>query len=228
MKRFYEAVTVGNEGTILLDGRPVRTPARELLTLPTAALARAVADEWDAQSKEIDPRTMPLTGLANAAIDRVGADPVAFAAGLAAYGETDLLCYRAEDPEPLVVRQNDRWNPLLDWAERRFDVHFTLVTGIMHQPQPGLTCQRLAAAIAAESPFRLAALSPIVTISGSLVVALAIAHGALDAGQAFDIAHLDELWQEEMWGEDWLAAEARSRRRSDFDVACRFLSLLET
>jgi chaperone required for assembly of F1-ATPase len=227
VKRFYEAVTVGTDGTILLDGRPVRTPAREFLMLPTAALAQAIAMEWESQSKEVDARTMPLTGLANAAIDRVAPDPTAFAAGLAAYGETDLLCYRADEPEPLVRRQAERWNPLLDWAERRFDVHFTLVTGIMHQPQPGLTCQRLAAAIAVEPPFRLAALSPIVSISGSLVIALAIAHGALDPERAFDIAHLDELWQEEMWGEDWLAAEARSRRRADFDAACRFLSLLK-
>jgi chaperone required for assembly of F1-ATPase len=227
MKRFYKTVENGADGTILLDGRPVRTPARAQLALPGKALAAAVADEWRAQGEDIDPRAMPLTGLANAALDRVKPDPAGFAAGLAAYGESDLLCYRAEEPEPLVARQNQRWDPILEWAEDRFDLRFTLVAGVMHRPQSAETVARLGAAIAAQPPFRLAALSPIITISGSLVIALALADGALEPGAAFDLAHLDELWQEEMWGADWFATEARNVRRADFDAACRFLALLD-
>lgn len=227
MKRFYKTVESGPDGTILLDGRPVRTPARLRLALPNVALANAVADEWRMQGEDIDPRTMPLTGLANAALDRVQPDPAGFAEGLAAYGQSDLLCYRAAEPAPLVARQEERWNPVLDWAEQRYDVRFTLVAGVMHRPQPAETLARLADAIAAQPAFRLAALSPIVTISGSLVIALALVDGALDPATAFDLAHLEELWQEEMWGADWFATEARNVRRADFDAACRFLALLD-
>ncbi|RYY36816.1 MAG: ATPase, partial [Sphingomonadales bacterium] len=123
MKRFWKDVTLAERG-IALDGKPVRTPRRAALTLPSDALAEAVADEWRGVGDTVDPRAMPLTGLANAAIDIVAADPPAFAAGLAAYGESDLLCYRAELPAPLVERQAAAWDPLLDWARGRYDVHF--------------------------------------------------------------------------------------------------------
>ncbi len=170
---------------------------------------------------------MPLTGLANAAIDRVAPDPAGFAAGLSSYGESELLCYRADAPDALVQRQAERWDPVLHWAASRFDISFTLVTGIMHRPQPEATVDRLAAALQGFDPFRLAALSPVITISGSLVIGLALADGALDPAAAFDIAHLDELWQEEQWGADELALRAREARRADFDAACRFLALLD-
>ena len=227
MKRFYEKVSAEREGgafTIRLDVRPVKTPARNVLALPNRALAEAVAEEWRAQGESIDPRSMPLTGLANAAIDRI--DPAAFASNLAAYGETDLLCYRAEEPPELVARQDARWNPLLDWARARYDIAFELATGIIHRPQPANTVARLAEAIGARNAFELAALSPLVTISGSLVIALALAEGAISAGDAFDAAHLDELWQAERWGEDSLATQAREARRRDFLAAARFLELL--
>jgi chaperone required for assembly of F1-ATPase len=234
MKRFYKAVTItpavtGAPGTsfgIALDDRPVRTPARALLALPNIALAEAVAEEWRAQGIDVDPWSMPLTGLANAAIDRVAPDPSGFAAGLALYGESELLCYRAGEPPALVARQAAIWGPMLDWAAVRFDVSFTLVTGIMHQPQPARTLERLAEAIAARTPWELAALSPIVTIAGSLVIALALAEGTLDPDAAFDAAHLDELWQAEQWGEDWMAAETRAAHRADFNAACTFLNLV--
>lgn len=226
MKRFWKEVTVADRG-ILLDGRPVRTPARAILTLPTDAMAEAVAEEWRAQGEEVDPRAMPITGLANAAIDRVAADPAAFAADLARYGETDLLCYRADAPPPLVDRQATEWDRLLDWARGRYDIHFTLVTGIIHRPQPKATVARLAEAIATNDPFRLAALSPLVTISGSLVIALALNEGAVTAEDAFAAAHLDELWQAEQWGEDDFALEARAVREGDFLNAARFLTLLQ-
>jgi chaperone required for assembly of F1-ATPase len=169
---------------------------------------------------------MPLTGLANAAIDRVAPEHGAFAAGMAAYGETELLCYRAESPPDLIARQAERWDPLLDWARSRYDVDFTLVEGVMHRPQPMATVLRLGAAVAAASADQLAALSPLVTISGSLVISLALMEEAVLPGDAFDLAHLDELWQAELWGEDDWAMDARDARRRDFLAACHFLELL--
>jgi chaperone required for assembly of F1-ATPase len=226
MKRFYKDVAITPEGGILLDGRPVRTPARAPLILPNPRLAEAVASEWRAQGKDIDPRSMPFTGLANAAIDRVAPDPWAFGEGLARYAETELLCYRAADPPELVARQDEVWSPILDWAQQRYDVHFTLVTGIMHQPQSEEMQTRLAEAVAALDPFALAAFNPLVTISGSLVIPLAHAEGRLEAEAAFNAAHLDELWQEEQWGADELALTARNVRRADFLAAAQFLKLL--
>ncbi len=227
MKRFYKQVSVTTERGIMLDARPVKTPAKATLILPTAALAEEVAAEWRAQDKDILPHTMPFTGLANAAIDRVAPDPHAFAAGLARYGESELLCYRADIPPDLVARQDALWNPLLAWARLRYDVSFTIITGIMHQHQPAEALARLSAAIAARSPWELAALSPIVTIAGSLVIALAVLEREIAADAAFDVAHLDELWQAEQWGEDWMAAETRAAHRAEFVAACRFLNLLD-
>ena len=225
MKRFWTDVTVA-EGAVLLDGRPVRTPARAALILPNAGLAEAVADEWRAVEGDIDPRAMPLTGLSNAAIDRVAPDTAVFAAALAQYAETDLLCYRAENPPELAARQAMIWDPLIDWARRRYDVGFAVTAGIVHQAQAPETVARLSAAVAARSAFELAALSPIVTIGGSLVVGLMLAEHAIDADAAFDATHLDELWQAELWGEDWMAADARALRRQDFLKSAQLLALL--
>lgn len=225
MKRFYTDVAIA-EGAIMLDGRRVRTPARAPLVLPTPALAEAAAAEWRAQGDAIDPRSMPLTGLANAAIDRVAPAPDAFAATLAAYAETDLLCYRADEPPALAARQAEAWDPLLAWARQRYDIDFALARGIIHVAQPEATVRRLASAIGARDAFALAAMSPLVTIGGSLVTALAVAENAIDADAAFDATHLDEVWQAEQWGEDALAQDARQARRDDFGAAARFLSLL--
>jgi chaperone required for assembly of F1-ATPase len=229
MKRFYrEAAPSPEPGgvAILLDGRPVRTPARGALRVPTEELADAIAAEWNAQGGEVDPRTMPLSGLANAAIDRVEPDPAAFARTLAAYGESDLLCYRADAPQALVARQAAAWDPLLHWARRRFDIDFEVAEGVIHRPQPPATVEQLARAVAARSAFALAGLSPLVTISGSLVVALALAEGAIGIDEAWEAATLDEAWQAEQWGEDPLAAEALANRRRDFEAAYFFLTLL--
>jgi len=226
MKRFWKNVTVDAERGIRLDDRPVRTPGRAPLLLPTDGLAEAVADEWRMVADDIDPRAMPLTGLANAAIDRIAIDPVAFAAGLAAYGESDLLCYRADSPPDLVARQAAMWDPPLDWARDRYDVHFEIVTGVIHRPQPEATIGRLGAAIAARPAFELAPLSPIVTITGSLVLALALAERAKEADAVWAAANLDEDWQAEQWGEDDLAVKARETRRRDFDAAAQFLNLV--
>lgn len=226
MKRFYSDVVVTPERGIALDGRPVKTPAKAALILPNVALADAIADEWRAQGEQIEPQSMPLTGLANAAIDRVAADRETFAKGLAVYGESELLCYRAEEPFALVARQNQDWNPILGWAQARYDIGFMLVRGIMHQPQPDETLVRLRDAVRARDAFELAALSPLVTISGSLVIALAVLERAIEPEAAFDAAHLDELWQAEQWGQDDFALDARAAHRRDFLAACRFLDLL--
>jgi chaperone required for assembly of F1-ATPase len=226
MKRFWKTVTVDAERGVRLDERPVRTPGRVPLLLPTDMLAEAVADEWREVTDDIDPRAMPLTGLANAAIDRIAPDPASFAAGLAAYGESDLLCYRAESPPDLVARQAALWDPPLDWARDRYDVHFEIVIGVIHRPQPEATIARLGAAIATRRPFELAPLSPIVTITGSLVLALALAERAMEAEAVWAAANLDEDWQAEHWGEDDLAVKARETRQHDFAAAARFLSLV--
>lgn len=225
MRRFWKVVTVEN-GEVALDGKPVRTPGRVPLTLPTVRLAEAVAEEWRGVGETIDPRAMPLTALANAAIDRVSVAREAFAEGLAAYGETDLLYYRAAEPEPLVARQEAAWDPLLDWARGRYDVHFEIATGVMHRAQPPATVARLRDAVLAVDAFRLAGLSPLVTISGSIVAALALLEGAVDAETVWRAARVDEDWQAEQWGEDVLAVAAEQARRRDFDAGVRFLGLL--
>jgi chaperone required for assembly of F1-ATPase len=226
VKRFYKAATVGDGNAVLLDGRPVRTPGRAPLAVPGASLADAIADEWNEQGETVDPRSMKLTGLANAAIDRVAPAMDAFAHGLAIYGESDLLCYRAEGPAPLVARQAEQWDPVLAWAGSRYDIAFEVTAGIVHKPQPPETVARLAAAVGTRGAFELAGLSPLVTISGSLVIALALAEGAIGLDAAWAAAALDEIWQLEQWGEDAEAAKALAGRREDFAAAARFLSLL--
>ena len=226
MKRFWKEVSVDPDRGIRLDGKPVRTPGKQPLILPNAALAEAVADEWRAvgEGAEIDPRAMPLTGLANAATERI--DPAAFAAALAAFGESDLLCYRAESPDDLVARQAASWDPLLDWARTRYDVHFEIAAGVMHRPQPPATIARLAEAVAARNAWQLAGLSPIVTIGGSLVAALALDEGAATPEEVWRAVELDEDWQAEQWGRDELSLGALESRRRDFNAGVRFLALL--
>lgn len=230
MKRFWkEAAAVPDESGwgIALDGKPVRTPARHPLVLPTEALAEAVAAEWNDAGETLDPRSMPLTGLANAAIDTVGAGKHDFAEGLARYGESDLLCYRAEGPRELQARQEAAWDELLAWGRRCFDVDFETTCGIVHVPQPDATVRRLAHAVAPLDAFRLAGLSPLVTIGGSLLVALAVLEGHIPAERAWEAVTIDEQWQREQWGEDAEAEAALEQRRNDFLAAARFLDLLE-
>ena len=226
MRRFYKHAAVGDGNVVLLDARPVKTPGRAPLAPPSPCLAAAIVDEWNEQGETIDPRSMPLTGLANAAIDRIAPAKEAFAGGLAVFGESDLLCYRAEGPAPLVARQAELWDPLLDWARSRYGIAFEVTAGIVHRPQPPETVARLAAAVDARDPFQLAGLSPLVTVSGSLIIALAVAEGATGLGPAWAAATLDEQWQIDQWGEDAEAVHALANRRADFEAAARFLSLL--
>jgi chaperone required for assembly of F1-ATPase len=224
-KRFWREVTVQDRG-IRLDGRVLRTPGRAELLVPTDALVSAIAEEWRTVEGVIDPRAMPLTGLANAAIDRVAPDVPAFASGLTRYAESDLLCYRADHPASLLARQSGMWDPPLDWARRRYDVDFVVTAGLLPVDQPAETIRRLSAAIAARDAFPLAALSVLITLSGSLVLALALAEGALSEEQAWQAAELDEFWQAEHFGEDSLATAAREGKRRDFRAAAGFLTLL--
>lgn len=228
MKRFYKQAAVTGDGPfgVTLDGRPLRTPARAALAVPTRALAESIAAEWNAQGEEIHPRTMPLTGLSNAAIDRVAPDPAAFADGLSVFAENELLAYRAEHPPVLVAHQAVQWDPWLAWARARYDIDFTLVAGIIHAPQPPATLARLAAAYRAFNAFRLAALNPVVTISGSAIIGLAVVEGVMDAKTAWAVGHLDELWQAELWGKDPLAEAGHAERQGDLGAAVSMLRLL--
>ena len=230
MKRFWTAADVIRESDgwgVSLDGRPLRTPARASLEVPSEVLARAIADEWNGAEGEVDPRHMPLTGLANAAVDRIAPDKAAFAASLTRYAEADLACYRADGPQALVERQSKAWDPLLDWARRRFDVDFQTTCGLVHVPQPPATVDRLGHAVAALDPFRLAGLSPLVTIGGSLIAALAVIEKAITPVDAWDAVSLDDRWQLDQWGSDTEAEQVLANRRRDFLAAAQFLDLLD-
>ena len=229
MKRFWTEVALApQEGgwSILLDGKAIRTPAKALLWVPSKALAEAIAEEWRSVPDEIDPRSMPLTGLANAAIDRIAPEKQSFAGGLARFGEADLACYRSEWPPELVSRQETSWDELLAWARRRYDVDFSTTTGLLHVPQAQSTIERLDQAVAELDPFHLAGLSPLVTTGGSLIAALAVLEKAITAQSAWQAVSIDERWQLEQWGGDKEAETALENRRKDFLAGARFLDLL--
>lgn len=227
MKRFWREVAVFGDGSfgVALDGRAVRTPARSPLLLPTRALAQAVAGEWDAVSGEVMSTAMPLTGLANAALDLMTADPDGHAMRLGDYAGSDLLCYRAEGPAPLVARQAAAWDPVLAWARQRFDIGFVVTTGVLPVQQPPAAVPRVAAALGALGPFGLAACAQLVPLSGSALLALALVEGVLDAEAAWAAATLDEAWSAENWGADDDAAAALGLKAAAFMAAHRFLVL---
>jgi chaperone required for assembly of F1-ATPase len=230
VKRFWKEVSVERESSgwaIRLDERPVRTPARASLVVPSEPLAEAIADEWRPVGEMIDSRAMPLTGLANAAIDRIAPEPHAFVAGIATYAEADLACYRSDWPPELVSRQAQSWEELLAWGRRRYDVDFSTTSGLLHVPQPQATIDRLSQAVAELDAFHLAGLSPLVTAGGSLLAALAVLEKALTPEEAWDAVSIDDRWQLEQWGADSEARAALENRRKDFLAAARFLDLLE-
>lgn len=229
MKRFWAAATVAPRDCghgVELDGRPLRTPGRVELVLPAAPLAAAVAAEWAAARHEISAGALLLTGIANAAVDIVAADPKGFAASLALYAESDLTCYRAEGPQPLVARQVAAWEQPLKAIEARHGLLFRRTAGVMHVPQPEDTLERLRAVLDGLSPWQLAPLQPLVTLSGSVVLGLSVLHGLVEAQTAFAAAHVDDLWQAEQWGSDAQAEADRAGRWQQFAAAARFLSLL--
>lgn len=228
-KRFWKAAQVEPEGEgwgVRLDGRPVRTPSGHLLVAPTRALAEATAQEWDAQGERLDPRTMPLTRSLNTVIERVAPRPDEVADAIAAYGEADLLCYRAPHPQALADRQAEAWDPWLDWAERRHGARMVRAEGVMHVDQPPESVEALRQAARAHGPFQLAALHEFVTLSGSLILGLAVAEGALPAEEGWRLSRIDEEYQIEQWGEDAEAAARAETRRKDFLAARRLMDLL--
>ncbi len=228
MKRFWtsaEAVEHAEGWRVALDGRPLRTPAGQPLTVPTGSLAAAIASEWAGVTGTVDPARLRLTGIANAAIDQVAPDPAGFAATLAPYADTDLLCYRAEAPAELAAAQAAEWDPPLDAFADRHGVDFVRVAGVMHAAQPTLTRDVLVRRLTAHDPFALAALNIAITTTGSLVLALLVADHRWDADAAWSAATLDERWQRERWGTDQDALDRSAAVKRQFDAAVRLMAL---
>jgi chaperone required for assembly of F1-ATPase len=227
-RRFYKDVSVGGTRPyhILLDGRPVKTPKKRALALPTSALAEAVAEEWRRQQSKIDPRRMPLTRFANTAIDAVSDSLDAVAGDIVAYVGSDLLCYRAETPEELARLQAEHWDPILAWAEKALGTQFKVVTGVVHVRQPEAALAAVAAALIPHDAFRLTGLHVLTTLTGSGLLTLAVARGVIGADAAWTAAHVDEDYQISLWGEDAEAAARRRGRREEFDAAYCWLTLL--
>ncbi|HZP78322.1 MAG TPA: ATP12 family protein [Pseudolabrys sp.] len=226
-KRFYKEASAGEADDsfpVLLDGRPVRTPARRALAAPSRALAQAIADEWNAQQEVVDPARMPLTRLANAIIDAVADKSDAVNAEIGKYLASDLLFYRAEGPEGLLAAQAQHWDPVLTWAHEALGAHFVLAQGVVHVAQPQAA---LAAAIAAipRDPWRLGALSTVTSLTGSALLALALAADQLSVDAAWAAAHVDEDWQMAQWGRDTLALERRAFRFAEMQAAATVLRL---
>lgn len=229
-KRFWTAATVSPAPggfAVALDGRPVRTPAKTPLVVPTEAVAQAIAAEWDAQTGLVRPDTMPFTRTANSALDKVAPQFDAVVDNLASYGGTDLLCYRATDPQALIDRQDAGWNPLLDWAADAHDARLRTVPGVIFVAQDAGALARLHGAVAAQSSFQIAAFHDLVAISGSLILALAVTAGRLTADAAFDLSRIDEHWQAELWGIDEDAAVLESLKKQAFTLAARFHALCD-
>ncbi|KAA0970854.1 ATPase [Aureimonas fodinaquatilis] len=223
-KRFYKTASfvIAEPGrfNILLDERPVRTPARNVLHVTNARVAEKIVQEWNAQEERINPQTMPLTRLANTVIDGVMANPEPVKQDLANYIETDLLFYRAEGPERLIEKQKSGWDPVVKWASDRVGNEFRSTAGVMHISQSD---EALAGfwqiADRLDDPFVIAALHQLVTITGSAILGFAVLEGRLSAEAAFELSQIDEDWNIELWGEDEEAADRRRRRHADAAAA---------
>lgn len=228
-KRFWKEAHVAPDGDgwqVTLDGRVLRSPAKAALRLPTRAMAEAVAAEWDAQEGEIAPLTMPVTRAANAAIDKVIPQRAEVIAMLADYGGTDLICYRAESPESLIVDQAAGWDPLLDWATDRYGARLICSEGVVPVAQDPAALARLAAPLHAADAFALTALYDLVTLSGSLVLGLAVAEGRLRPEEGWALSRIDESWQQAQWGQDAEAKAESAAKARQFCNAWNLLTLL--
>jgi chaperone required for assembly of F1-ATPase len=228
-KRFFRAATIGPEvdgvTPVLLDGKPVRTPGRRRLAAPTSALADAIAEEWEAQREQIDPFSMPLTRLANSIIDGVVEARAAVADDVAKYLTSDLVLYRAAEPEALVARQQAAWDPVLAWMHERAGARFVLTQGVVHVAQPAGAIVA-ARALIPDDAWRLGAVHAMTTLTGSAVIALAVLLGRLAVDEAWAAAHVDEDWNRAQWGDDPLEAERRAFREAEMRAAGRVLNLL--
>ncbi|HAV07785.1 MAG TPA: ATPase [Rhodobacteraceae bacterium] len=229
-KRFWKealAVKCDHGWTVELDGRAVKTPAKAALVVPTQAMAEAIAEEWRAQEATVDPRTMPVTRAANSAIDKVVPQRAEVVALIAAYGGSDLLCYRATSPKELIERQAAGWNQWLDWAAQNLGATLQTGHGVMHIAQNARALEILHEKVAAFDEFSIAALHDLVGLSGSLVLGLAVCARALPPEDAWSISRIDEDWQAELWGIDEDAERLAALKRLDFLHAFRFLTLLD-
>jgi chaperone required for assembly of F1-ATPase len=227
-RRFYRAVSVDKQPdgyAVLLDGRPVKTPARRTLAAPAQALAQALADEWAAQREVVDPAAMPLTRLANSIIDGVADAPAAVKAEVAKFLRSDLVCYRAGSPDGLVERQAQHWDPLIAWARDALGARFVLGEGVVFVKQPEQAVAAAARAVP-EEPWRLGALSAVTTLTGSALIALALAQGRLSTEDAWAAAHVDEDWNMHQWGRDEQALERGAKREAEMRAAASVLALL--
>ena len=227
-KRFYKQVSVERADggfAVALDGRPVKTPLKRALVMPGEAMAQAVAGEWDAQGTHVNPAAMILTKLANTAIDRVAGDEARIIGEIVEFAGSDLICYRADRPEGLVSRQAEHWDPVLGWARDLHGCKFVCVAGVMHAKQPAASLDALRTQLAAEDAYRLTAIHNLTTLTGSALIAMKLAAGALSGEDAWTAAHVDEDWQIEEWGEDEEAQARRAVRKADFDATVRFLGM---
>ncbi|MCW1951226.1 MAG: ATPase [Octadecabacter sp.] len=227
-KRFWTDVNVIEQDggfAVQLDTRPVKTPAKAPLVVPSRDMGEAIAEEWRAVVEKIDPNVMPFTRSANAAIDKVAIQFNEVAAMLAAYGGSDLLCYRADSPEKLVARQSEGWDPLLDWAHETFGGRLVHTQGIMPVEQDETALATLTAPLFSASPFELAAFHDLIAMSGSLVLALAVTQRRLSAPDAWELSRIDETWQAEQWGVDDDAAQVAEIKRTAFMHAARFYQM---
>lgn len=229
LKRFYKNVSIGETAggfAVLLDGKAVKTPATKPLMLPNFAIVAKVAEEWNGQGERIDPATMPLTRLAHVAIDAVADAPEPVIGEIVKYAGTDLLFYRAGEPEGLIAAQNEKWNPIIDWAGETLNARFVLAEGIVHVPQSATALAAVRKrALALPRPFALAAAASATNLSGSALIALALSAGVLAADEAWVAAHVDEDWNIRQWGEDTEVAARRIARRAEFDAAATMLAL---
>jgi chaperone required for assembly of F1-ATPase len=231
MKRFYKEVSVApSEGgyCILLDGKPVKTPARNQLALPTEALAAAIAAEWQGQDDNIIATTMPLLRLANTVIDGVAVNRADVIAAILRFGENDLLCYRAHQPPALAARQREGWDPLLDWVRQRHGAHMKVVEGMAHIDQTLDALAALRDPLEGLDAFTLGGLHVIASITGSLVLALAVLEGFIPGGYAFALSRIDETYQAEKWGEDTEAVKRAAALAQELAKAVELMAAVRT
>lgn len=229
-KRFWEMARIVETPrglAVHLDARPVKTPARAEMIVPTPALAEAIVAEWNAQGDLVDPLSMPLTRGVNAAIDKVAPQHREVAEMIAAYGATDLLCYRATGPEGLIARQSEGWDPMLAWAREALDAPLRVTSGVIPVPQPARSLAVLRDLVGGLDPFRLTALHELVALSGSLILGLAAAHDSAPPEEIWHLSRIDEDWQAGLWGVDDEAATLALAKRTDFLSAHRLWALLE-
>ncbi|MFC5068203.1 ATP12 family chaperone protein [Flaviflagellibacter deserti] len=227
-KRFYEkaeAAEIEGGWGVMLDGRPVRTPAKTILSVPRRELAEELAQEWQAQVEVIDPNRMPLTRLVNSALDGVSRESDAVRAEIVKYAGSDLICYRAEGPDRLVAQQTAAWNPVLDWAHDHLGVRFVVAEGVMFVSQPPEALDAVAREVENLDVLRLSALSTSMTLTGSTLISLALLRGRLSLQESWAAAHVDEDWNIELWGADDEAMERRAARFEEMQAAARLMAL---